>query len=91
MNHIFTEKGERVMMPGFGTRIPLLTFEPCDEKTKAVVTQDLTEVFNSDPRVELISLNVYALPSNNAIIANCTLLFIEFEVQGELNIHVNTQ
>jgi phage baseplate assembly protein W len=89
--HIYTERGERVMMPGFGTRIPALAFEPNDENTRRIVEEDLTEVFNYDPRVRLISLNVLSLPDNNAIVAIADLLYIEFDVRDNLRIEVATQ
>lgn len=91
LNHIYTIKGERVMMPNFGTRIPMLTFEPNDESTRQIVEDDLKEVFNYDKRVQLISLNVLSLPDNNAIIAIADLLYVEFEVRDELRIEVATQ
>lgn len=91
LNHIYTIKGERVMMPNFGTRIPLLAFEPNDETTRQIVEDDLKTVFNYDQRVKLISLNVMSLPDNNAIIAVADLLYVEFEVRDELHIEVATQ
>lgn len=91
LNHIYTIKGERVMMPNFGTRIPMLAFEPNDEETRKIIEDDLTEVFTYDPRVELISLNVVSLPDNNAIIAMADLLYIEFNVRDELRIEVRSQ
>ncbi len=91
LNHIWTTKGERVMMPSFGTRIPLLTFEPNDDRTRRIVEEDLTDVFNYDPRVTLMGLQVLAFPDNNAIIAMADLLYVEFEVREVLNIEVPTQ
>lgn len=91
LNHIFTMKGERLMMPGFGTRIPVLAFEPNDEATRAIVETDLTEVFNYDPRVKLLALNVMNLPDNNAIIALADVLYVEFNVKDTLRIEVPTQ
>lgn len=91
LNHIYTVKGERVMMPNFGTRIPILTFEPNDEETRKVIEDDLTEVFNYDPRVKLISLNVLTLPDNNAILALADLLYVEFNVTDVLRIEVTSQ
>lgn len=88
LNHIFTSKGERVMMPKFGTRIPDLAFEPLDQLTIAVVEEDIRAVVAYDPRVELKSLNVYALPDNNALIATVDLYYIEFDVTDALNIEV---
>ncbi len=91
LNHIYTIKGERVHMPNFGTRIPMLAFEPCDEVTRQIVETDLTEVFNYDPRVQVIALNVLTFPDNNAIIALADLLYVEFNVRDELRIEVATQ
>jgi len=91
LNHIYTIKGERVMMPNFGTRIPTLTFEPNDEITKSIIREDLNEVFNYDPRVSLVSLNILTLPDNNAIIALADLLYIEFNVRDVLKIEVASQ
>ena len=91
LNHIYTIKGERVMMPNFGTRIPLLAFEPNDEKTLAIIEEDLTAVFNYDPRVKLLTLNLMTLPDNNAIIAVVDLFYIELNITDTLNIEVKTQ
>ena len=76
-NHIFTLKGERVMMPGFGTRIPLIAFEPLDQITLTAIEEDLKEVVNYDPRVELLDIAVLALPDNNAIVALLDLRYVE--------------
>lgn len=91
LNHIYTIKGERVMMPNFGTRIPLLAFEQNDEETRRIVEEDLRFVFNYDKRVKLISLNVMSLPDNNAIVAMADILYVEFNVREDLNIEVPTQ
>jgi phage baseplate assembly protein W len=91
LNHIYTVKGERVMMPDFGTRIPVLAFEPNDEKTRAIVEEDLRYVFNYDPRVKLLDLSVLQLRDNNAIVALADLLYVEFNVRDVLRIEVQTQ
>ena len=89
-NHIFTEKGERPMMPGFGTRIPTLAFEPNDEITRNIVQEDLLEVFNYDPRIKLLNLHVSSLPDNNAIVAFADVLYVEFDVKETIRIDVPT-
>lgn len=88
LNHIFTAKGERVMQPKYGTRIPDLAFEPLDRDTLAIVEEDIREVIKRDPRVMLISLSVNALPNNNTIIAFVELHYVEFEVTDTLYIDV---
>lgn len=88
INHIYTAKGERVMMPDFGTRIPKLAFEPNDEYTRQIIYNDIKEVIEYDPRVRLIALEVVSLKDNNAIIAFVDLFYIEFEVRDVLRIEV---
>ena len=88
LNHIFTRRGDRVMMPDFGTSIPDLTFEPIDEFTMETLRSDLEDVFEYDPRVELIDLNIIPDEDNNTINATATLKYIELNLVDDLNIHI---
>lgn len=90
-NHIFTRYGERVMQPGFGTRIPDMPFEPNDEITVKIITDEVKSVINYDPRVSLLNLEVFPIPDNNTIIINVTVLYIELNVQGVLRIDVKNR
>jgi phage baseplate assembly protein W len=58
-NHFATPMGSRVMLPNFGTRIYEYLFDPFDEYTKNAIIEDAVRVVNSDPRVELVSVDVY--------------------------------
>lgn len=91
LNHIYTIKGERPMMPNFGTRIPMMAFEPNDFETRKIIEDDIREVCTYDPRVQLMDLRIVSLPDNNAIIAAADLLYIEFNVREVLHIEVATQ
>ena len=91
LNHVFTILGEHRMMPSFGTRIPLLTFEQADTETLNIVEEDLLKVINYDPRVQLINMNVFCLPNNNAIIGLIDLFYVEFKVTDTLRIEVPPQ
>jgi len=86
LNHIYTLRGERVMMPGFGTRIPLLAFEPLDQQTLTAVEEDLRAVVEYDPRVQLLDIAVLALPDNNAITAVLDLKYVELNVTNTLRL-----
>lgn len=88
MNHIFTRKGERLMMPRFGTTIPDLTFEPIDDSTVQEVRDQLTYVFNYDPRVRIIDLAVYAVPDMNGIVASAVLQYIELDAVDRFDLHI---
>jgi len=58
-NQFATPLGSRVMLPGFGTAIYNYLFDPFDEYTKNAIIADATRVVQSDPRVELISIDVF--------------------------------
>ncbi len=88
LNHIFTRRGERVMMPNFGTRIPDMAFEPLDEITMMIVEEDLQTVIKFDPRVELIKLRVIPDYNANEITAVVDLLYKEFNIVDNMNINI---
>jgi len=58
-NHFATPMGSRVMLPNFGTRIYDFLFDPFDDYTKNSIIEDAVRVVQSDPRVELVSIDVY--------------------------------
>lgn len=90
LNHIYTIKGERVMQPKFGTRIPLMAFEPLDPTSLKIIEDDLREVFAYDPRVKLIELVVLALPDNNAIVAMVDIQYLELGTFDTLKLEFPT-
>ena len=61
LNQLKTSKGERVMLPEFGSVIPDLLMEPLTEATIGFVKDDVTDIVNQDPRVNLLNLNVSAM------------------------------
>lgn len=88
LNHIFTRKGERVMMPGFGTRIPDITFEPLDDITLGMIEEDLRTVFNFDPRVNLLDLVIQPSFETNSVVAAARLLYVELGMIDVLDLNI---
>jgi phage baseplate assembly protein W len=88
LNHIFTRKGERVMMPNWGTQIPEMVFEPLNEDTVDVVYDELEYVFNYDPRVEIQKLKVTPNYTTNSIQANAQLWYIELNISNNLELNI---
>ena len=86
LNHIYTIPGERVMQPQFGTRIPLMAFEPLDELSIKIIKEDLAMVMNYDPRVRLIDIAVLPLPDNNAIVALVDIEYVQLDVTETLRL-----
>jgi phage baseplate assembly protein W len=50
-NHFAIRKGEKLMNPNFGTIIWDTLFEPLDETTKNLISQDIKRIINYDPRL----------------------------------------
>lgn len=88
LNHIFTRRGERVMMHNFGSIIPDIVFEPLDEQTLDAMENDLVKIINFDPRVELIQFNLIPYEDENRVEAHIECLFIEFDIVDEMNLNL---
>jgi phage baseplate assembly protein W len=88
LNHIFTRRGERVMMPRFGTRIPDLAFEPLDDITLLILEEDLMQVINFDPRVSLVSLQITPNPDSNTVVASIVLFYVELDMVDQLDLNI---
>lgn len=91
LNELFTIKGDRLHMPDFGTRIPLLVFEPNDNQTQSVLEEDIRAVIDRDPRVALADLVIYPAPDRNTLIAIAKINYLEFQVVRDLNIEVGSR
>jgi len=88
LNHIFTIKGTRVMMPNFGSIIPILAFEPLDEILVDDVYAELLTIFDYDPRVELISLSVIPNFDTNSVYATAMLRYVELNTVDDFNLNI---
>ena len=88
VNHIFTRKGERVMMGAFGTTIPDLTFQPLDEITIRQVHDEVLDVINFDPRVQVINFTVTPDYPNHSITVSADLLYLELNITDNLNLNI---
>lgn len=58
-NQFATPMGSRVMLPSFGTRIYDYLFDPFDDYTKNTIIEDAVRVINDEPRVSLVSIDVF--------------------------------
>ena len=88
LNHIFTQKGTRIMMPTFGTIIPELTFEPLDSDLLDELHSEVKSVFDYDPRVQILSLVVVPDYDTNTVIVEARLLYIELDTVDDFNLNI---
>lgn len=89
LNHIFTRKGERVMMPNFGTIIPDLLFEPLTDSTITALESELYGVFNYDPRVEILDFNTQPDYTNNTISVYVKLYYVELNIEDVMDLTID--
>ena len=88
--HIFTRRGDRVMMPEFGTDIQDMVFEPNDPITQNRILSEIQAVIDHDPRVELIRTILDVDEDNYKISVEVVLRFIELEIVDTLNLDIGT-
>ena len=88
LNHIFTKRGERLMMPRFGTSIPDLAFEPLDTETVAQVEEEISTVINYDPRVDLIAMDTRPEYDRNTLYVNVQLFYVELGLVDNLELNI---
>ncbi len=74
LNHFNTRKGERVMLPEFGTIIYDLLMDPLDDMTKDLIREDVIRIIKSDPRVEMVDLIITEL--EHVILLEVELLYL---------------
>ena len=77
LNHIFTRRSERVMMPEFVTVIPDLVFEPLDDETIDILDDELNTVFDYDPRVSIVKLSIDPDYDTSTVTVGALLRYIE--------------
>jgi phage baseplate assembly protein W len=88
LNHIFTPKGSRVMMPTFGTLIPEIVFEPMDTDTLDELHSEIKGVLDYDPRVEILKLVVVPDYDTNTVIVECSLLYVELDTVDDFDLNI---
>lgn len=88
MNHIFTKKGSRVMMPVFGSIIPDLLFEVMDDDTILKCKLELEKIIKYDPRVKLNGMIVTPLYDSNTLNVSISLYYVELNITKNMNFNL---
>ncbi len=91
INHIHTRKIERVGHREFGTIIHDLLFEPFDNNTVVLITDQVRSVINFDPRVVILQEEDFFVQTdleNGSLIIAVRLFFIELDVSNVLHLNL---
>jgi phage baseplate assembly protein W len=84
LNHFYVRQGERLMNPEFGTIIWDLLFEPLTEELKDVITQNVNEIINYDPRIraDQVIVTQYEL----GIQIECILTYLPYNISQSMQL-----
>jgi len=74
LNHLNTRRGERIMMPNFGSIVWDMLFEPLDSETIAIIDADIRGIVKNDPRWQLNSVSISEGPNALTIEIKVTYL-----------------
>ena len=77
MNAFYTKKGERVMMPDYGSVIWDYLMDPLDINTKAIIQDDVERIVGMDPRVILVDTTV--IQSEHGLVVQ-----VELNIDGQV-------
>ena len=84
LNHFFVRQGERLMNPTFGSIIWDLLFEPLTDEIKNLITLNVDEILNSDPRVT--ASRVMVTPYESGIQVECLLTYLPYNISQSMQL-----
>lgn len=85
LNHFYTRRGERLMLPTYGTIIWDMLFEPFTDSVRNAIIADVKRVISREPRVTLIDLKV--ANEEQGIIIAVDLKYSPWDVVDSFNVN----
>lgn len=82
INHFHIRQGEKLENPTFGTIIWDVLFEPLTDNLRAAIAQNVTDIVNYDPRVQVNGITVDSYESGIQI--ECDLFYLPYSIQEKL-------
>jgi len=84
LNHFHIRQGEKLENPEFGTIIWDILYEPLTEQLKEAITNNVTEIVNSDPRVNATRIVVDSYESGIQI--ECELQYLPYNISEQMRL-----
>lgn len=82
INHFYIRKGEKLENPDFGTVIWDILFEPFTEEVKEIITKDVEEIVNYDPRIQVNEIVIDS--TEQGIRIEASVVYIPFNVNEKM-------
>lgn len=89
LNHFYTRKGERVMMPTYGCGIWDMFFDQLNEFSKEIIAEECTAIINADSRVQLRNIVINQL--DQGFIIQMDLFYVPFNVVDTFSIQFDNR
>jgi phage baseplate assembly protein W len=89
INHFYIRKGEKLMNPDFGTVIWDLLFEQFTEEVKKLITEDVEQIINYDPRISINSVIIDSTDMGIRIEADVT--YIPFNINERMTFNFDRE
>jgi len=89
INHFYIRKGEKLMNPDFGTVIWDLLFEQFTEEVKKLITEDVEQIINYDPRIAINGVIIDSTDMGIRIEADIT--YIPFNINERMTFDFDRQ
>jgi phage baseplate assembly protein W len=87
INYFGIRKGQKLMQPTFGTIIWDLLFEPLDEATQEIITQDVTKIVNYDPRLRVGQIAI--TQQDTGFLVQLTLSYVPTNQVSTISLNFN--
>ena len=82
LNHFHIRLGERLENPTFGTIIWDMLYEPLTDQVKQIITNDVNNIINNDPRVKVVSSIITQV--DKGIQLEFTLTYLPYNIQQKM-------
>jgi phage baseplate assembly protein W len=83
INHFYIRKGEKLENPEFGTVIWDMLFEQFTENVKTIISKDVEDIINYDPRIVVNSVEIDSTAQGIRIQADIT--YIPFNINERMS------
>jgi len=87
MNHFYIRKGEKLENPNFGTIIWDMLFENFTSEVRRLITEDVEQIINYDPRVKVNALTIDS--TDQGIRIQADVVYLPFNVNERMTFDFN--
>jgi len=82
MNHFYIRKGEKLENPNFGTIIWDMLFENFTPEVRRLITEDVEQIINYDPRVKVNALTIDS--TDQGIRIQADVVYLPFNINERM-------